>query len=517
MRYVFFSVAVAAVLSASCSEIRIVADFRGETPPGRAMRDIKYPCDLSGDKALAFDFMIEDRDEFAHFLLHFDCDGKWAGTPLHVPGGNGWSRVVVKRPKPKPNGVKHDWSKVRGFRISGWRGGTNRTYLAVKNISVVPVPPEKKPTKEELEIRKAAVAETNRMALAELAATPAPEGERRMMWEHQPAGIKGRSWDYSVRLIKKCGFTDLIVNLARGPVAAYKSDVLAPARMFEGRDYLEECMAACRRHGVKIHVWTCCWRTGWGMTDADIAKFVSEGRVQKIEAGETGDGKVWLCPSHPENRRMLVDSMVELAGKGVDGVHFDFIRYPDVRYCFCDGCRARFENKIGMKVSDWPQAVRKDPVLDRKWREFRRDVMTAPVAEVSKRIRREFPGVETSAAVYTTPLADWDWVGQDWPSWCENGYLDFVCPMTYSGNIESYARAQRKLERQLSPKVRRYPGIGLDVWPRDGLAAARFAQMVTYLRKSGGKGFTLFDLGWKFVRISDDVAKALGQAPDQAR
>ena len=44
---------------------------------------------------------------------------------------------------------------------------------------------------------------------------------------------------------------------------------------------------------------------------------------------------------------MVTDAMCELARMGVDGIHFDYIRYPDSGHCFCSGCRARFEAFAG--------------------------------------------------------------------------------------------------------------------------------------------------------------------------
>ena len=39
--------------------------------------------------------------------------------------------------------------------------------------------------------------------------------------------------------------------------------------------------------------------------------------------------------------------MLEVARKyPVDGLHFDYIRYPGRDKCYCDGCRERFEAEI---------------------------------------------------------------------------------------------------------------------------------------------------------------------------
>lgn len=498
MKNIALGAIAASVFCAQASVIGITADFRGETPPNRAMRDIKFPCDLSNAAGVEFDMKVEDRTEFSMFSYHLDCDGVWVSVNADTISGGEWNRIALKRPKDRK-----DWSKTRGIRVSGWRGGTNCTSIAIRNISVSPVVPEHELSKQEKADRQRGIDATNRLALARLAAIPAPDGERRMVWAHRPTAMRDRTWDQALRIIKRGGYTDLIANLALGPVAAYKSDVLLTTAKYDGRDCLEECLSACRRHGVKLHVWICCWRTGWGISGEDVARFESEGRFQRSNAGVKKD---WLCPSHPANRKMLVDSMLELAKKGVDGVHFDYIRYPDCSYCFCDGCKMRFEERIGRKLSGWPKVLQRDRALDRAWREFRRDTITAPVAEVSGRIHREHPGVEVSAAVFISPTADWDLMGQDWGTWCEKGYLDFVCPMTYADSLESFSGRLRKLRTEVTPNVPMYPGIGLGVWKRDGLDAKKFSDQVCHLRENGGKGFSVFDLSWRLERLVNTVS-----------
>ena len=130
---------VVAVAFAAGGEYRIVADFSGDLPPRRAMRDIPFPCDLSDGSGIAFDFRVGDPAEFSYFSLHFDCGGKWVSagfSPRDLLGQtrNEWRRCEVVRPKDKDKSA--DWAHVRALRISGWRGGTNRTEMAVRNIVV---------------------------------------------------------------------------------------------------------------------------------------------------------------------------------------------------------------------------------------------------------------------------------------------------------------------------------------------------------------------------------------------
>jgi uncharacterized lipoprotein YddW (UPF0748 family) len=83
-------------------------------------------------------------------------------------------------------------------------------------------------------------------------------------------------------------------------------------------------------------------------------------------------------------------------------------------------------------------------------------------------------------------------VGQDWPSWCREGLLDFVCPMDY---VESPAlfRGQVVPQKRIAGKVPVYPGIGLSTWRNDGRDAVRLAKQILIVRELGLGGFTVFN------------------------
>lgn len=491
-------------LAAFGEEYVIPADFRGETPPRRATRDIAFPCDLTEAEGLSFDFKAEDFSEYTYFSFYFGFDGgKWCSAGFHPTVENKWVRMTVKRPA---NGDKFDWAKVRRFRLSGWCGGTNSTYLGVRNIAVEPKRPPVEPTSAEKAAAAAAIAASNAAAVVRLKAVPPKAGERRLVWAHNANGMRGEGWERGARLLAENGFTDLIANLAFGPMSSYPSDVLVFSPRFGGTNRLEECLAACRRHGLKLHVWNVCWRTGWGMDEKMAKRFECEGRKQVSFDGAKTD---WLCPSHPENQKMLVDAMLELASKGVDGVHFDYIRYPDSDYCFCDGCRTRFEKLSGAPVKNWPGDVRRDSKLRVLWRKFRCEAITAPVRAVAERLHAAKSRVEVSAALFRDPLSDPDYVGQDWASWCAKGYLDFACPMTYEDDFGWFKNKLDKEARQVPGNVPRYPGLGLGVWTRDGLQVMRFADQVRYVRETGLRGFTVFELGWKLEQLMPEVREAL--------
>lgn len=325
-----------------------------------------------------------------------------------------------------------------------------------------------------------------------LAQTPAP-GEHRAFWCHSAFGVDGLDWDQAIKRLADNGFTAILPNMLWGGAAFYQSDVLPRSpTVSEKGDQIELCLAACRKYGVQCHVWKVNYNMGWATDKAFVAQKKAEGRTQVNYNGSPNDR--WLCPSHPENQKLEIASMLEVARKyAVDGLHFDYIRYPDREGCFCPGCRARFEEAIERKVNTWPADVRNDKDLASRWLGFRRQQITMVVAMVAQLARDIRPGIKISAAVFRNWPVDRDAVGQDWRLWCQQGYLDFVCPMDYTASGRQF---QHMIEPQLAwaGKVPCYPGIGLSTWSDPTDICGLIEQInITRQRKTGG--FTIFNYG----------------------
>jgi len=278
-----------------------------------------------------------------------------------------------------------------------------------------------------------------------------------------------------------------------GGTAYYPSEVLPTApEIAERGDQIAACLAACKKHGVACHVWKVNFNMSSKAPEAFRDRIIAEQRFQVLYDGS--EEPRWLCPSHPANQQLEIDAMVEVATHyDVDGVHFDYIRYPHRNACFCAGCRARFEAELGRAVDNWPGAVRADAELDQAWLDFRRAQITKVVQGVHDALEAHNPGVQISAAVFRNYPVDRDHVGQDWKLWCERGWLDFVCPMDYledDGQFDAIVAAQQ----QWAGGVPCYPGIGLSCWP-DPVDAVKLVRQIQITRKHGCGGFTVFNYG----------------------
>jgi uncharacterized lipoprotein YddW (UPF0748 family) len=228
-----------------------------------------------------------------------------------------------------------------------------------------------------------------------------------------------------------------------------------------------------------------------------------EGRLQ---ASSSGKEEPWLCPSHPENQKLEIAAMVEVARNyDVDGIHFDYIRYPDGDHCFCAGCRERFAKAAGVAIEHWPQDVLANGPFRQQWLDWRRGNITTVVRAVSEQARAVKPKIKISAAVFRNWAVDRDGVGQDWKLWCDRGYLDFVCPMDYTGSDRQFDNWIAS-QKEWAGKVPVYPGIG-ESSSSSQLGVDRVIGQIQITRQHKTSGFVIFNYG---ASEAKDLAPMLG-------
>jgi uncharacterized lipoprotein YddW (UPF0748 family) len=338
--------------------------------------------------------------------------------------------------------------------------------------------------------RAKAVAASEDLEQAFFQAQRSLPGEFRAFWCHSAFGVRGMSWDEAIGRLARSGFTAILPNMLWGGVTFYPSDLLPQsAEALQKGDQIAQCLAACRKYGIQIHVWKVNWNLGHAAPQEFIRKMRAEHRLQ---ADRYGKEEPWLCPSHPENQKLEIASMVEVARKyDVDGIHFDYIRYPDPDHCFCAGCKERFARDNNVTVQDWPKEVLDSGPLHRQWLDWRRKNITTVVTAVSEQARAVRPKIKISAAVFPNWNTDCDRIGQDWRLWCEEGYLDFVCPMDYTTSNNNFANLVRK-QVAWAGKVPCYPGIGVSASSAH-FGADKVIDQINLARDNRTGGFVIFN------------------------
>ena len=319
---------------------------------------------------------------------------------------------------------------------------------------------------------------------------PSRRGEFRGVWLHNPAGVADWGWERTCQVLAANGFNAVIANMLDAGAAAYPSRYLpSPGG---APDQLAEAVTAAHHHGLAFHA----WKVNYNLDEA-APDFVDglrrQGRLQRRSGGAEVN---WLCPSHPDNQALEIASMLEVVRDyPVDGIHFDYIRYPDADACYCDGCRDRFQTQSGCSVANWPEQVITGDLAE-AFQQWRRQAITELVRAVSVEARRMRAEIQVSAAVFS------DWpdtrttIGQDWVTWAQAGYLDFVCPMDYEPDSGRFADLVTRQVKAVAGRVPLYPGIGAF-----RLAdAAGVLNQVAATRSLGADGFVLFEYDTRLAR-----------------
>ena len=337
-------------------------------------------------------------------------------------------------------------------------------------------------------------ANTARLRLTEAwcAAQPAAPGEFRAFWCHSAFGVDDLSWDEAMRRLAQNGFTAIVPNMLWGGAAFYQSKLLPVSPSVASRgDQIAACLAAARKHGLQVHVWKVNWNLGHEAPRAFVEEMARAGRLQ---ANVRGEQEPWLCPSHPDNQQLELQSMLEVARNyDIDGLHFDYIRYPDKDHCFCPGCKERFERALNAKVDRWPNDVLGNGPWQSQWLDWRRSNVTAVVRAVSEQAHALKPNLKISAAVFRNWALDRDGVGQDWKLWCEQGWLDFVCPMDYTASLREFDNLVAR-QTQWAGRVPCYPGIGESA-SVSRLPVDRVIEQIQITRRYNTRGFIIFNYG----------------------
>ncbi len=329
------------------------------------------------------------------------------------------------------------------------------------------------------------------LAQAYLLAQPSPEREGRAVWNHSGTGAYPGDWERSAKVLAENGFNMVLPNMLWGGLAHYASDVLPRSATFdEHGDQIQQCVTAAHRHGVEVHV----WKVNFNLSTAPkefVARMREAGRTQVSARGQP---EAWLCPSHPENQRLEVDSMLEVARRyAVDGLHFDYIRYPDGEHCYCEGCRQRFESESGQRVEKWPDDCYSG-ARRAEYRDWRCQQITRVVKAVHDEAKEISPKLKISAAVFGSYPSCRESVGQDWPEWIKAGLLDFVCPMDYTESDETFCSLVGSQMQFVAGRIPIYPGIGATA-SRSSLSADRVVGQIHHARRLGAAGFTIFNFG----------------------
>jgi uncharacterized lipoprotein YddW (UPF0748 family) len=240
----------------------------------------------------------------------------------------------------------------------------------------------------------------------------------------------------------------------------------------------------------------------------------------------------FLCPNQEEVYQFLENLYAKIAAiSEVDGVHLDYIRFPDVilarglwdkyglvmdreypqfDYCYCDKCVADFKEKTGINILEV-----EDPSQVEAWKQFRYDLITSIVNRLADMVHSKDKLI--TAAVFPGPNSvAKKIVRQEWDKW----NLDAFYPMNYNDfyleDTEWIGEVSREAFEATGGKVPVYSGLFICPVPErktaehdpenHGLVPSEIADAINQSVSNGASGVCLFtpsrmtEEGWEEFR-----------------
>ena len=217
-----------------------------------------------------------------------------------------------------------------------------------------------------------------------------------------------------------------------------------------GYDPLKFAIEECHKRGMEIHAWMVCIPAG---NDRQVKLLGKQSVVKKKPTMCIHFKRAWyLDPGNPETAKYLAAIAKEITmNYDIDGIHLDYIRYPENGENFPDGKTFRKYGK-GKTISQW-----------------RRDNITSIVKEIYNDVKRIKPWVKVSSSPVgkyndTRRYSSKGWnafnaVYQDAKLWLETGIHDAVFPMMYFRDNHFYPFALDWEENKHGRFV--VPGLGI--------------------------------------------------------
>jgi uncharacterized lipoprotein YddW (UPF0748 family) len=185
----------------------------------------------------------------------------------------------------------------------------------------------------------------------------------------------------------------------------------------------------------------------------------------------------------------------------LDGIHFDYIRFPSAQYDYSVGALERFRFWVRDRIaparfgelddayaSDLYAFADGEPEL---WADFRREQVTRLVSRIRDDVKALRPRLVVSAAVIADPDLAYGDRFQDWQAWLREGLIDVAVPMAYTPDAGRFRELVREARAAAPSPDRVWAGIGAYM-----NSPAGTLRMIDIAREEGAGGVVLFSYDW---------------------
>ncbi|KYH41516.1 MAG: hypothetical protein AYL32_004880 [Candidatus Bathyarchaeota archaeon B26-2] len=268
--------------------------------------------------------------------------------------------------------------------------------------------------------------------------------------------------------------------------ASYESRIV-PVKEFEGWDPLKVLIDEAHKRGLEVHPFICVVPQGVEKLGQPLLQHPEWAMVKR-------DGRVigWGNPAHPEFRRYVKSIVLEVAENyDVDGLSFDYLRYPGRDVDYSEYSRERFKEEYGVDPLDLTEGSQ----LYEAWRLWRVKQTATLMEEIHEAVKKVKPEILLSAYVWT--VRDPYICLRDWVDWVRKGYLDAINPTGYVYDYREYmdrCRTSIKAAKEANPEVPVFINVGVYTSHGRLRDASQVIKWTEGAREAGADGVSFFTM-----------------------
>ncbi len=351
----------------------------------------------------------------------------------------------------------------------------------------------------------------------------------RAVW-HRPSEASLAEIRQSLDLLQKAGFNTIFLEtyLHGDPIfksrtfETYNIPQKLPFVQKDGdRDLLKTWLDEAHKRGMKVHVWFQTFYAGNRQFDKSMGSILTTypqwANIQRSGLGQATlpastleSGAYFLDPMNQEVQQFLLTLIDEIITRyPIDGFQLDYIRYPAsfpqdrfsyvaTTWGYTPFARKVFQDRFGKDPAELTPAA--DPELWAEWNNFKTRQIDRFVRKVRDDIKEKRPDMPLSVAIFPKVKESIERKHQNWLSWAQNGWVDFIAPMTLTSSLESIATDTREVQTGAAVPV--ITGI---FGPFNGNNPTDVVDQVWTAFQAGAKGVAVFDT----AHLTRQMAEAL--------
>ena len=308
------------------------------------------------------------------------------------------------------------------------------------------------------------------------------------------------------RRFHEAGMNVIIFQVRGNGDAFYQSQYEPWSDMLSGQigqdpgwDALQFAIDEARQYGLELHAWINtfpAWRAQDSLPPASEPLHPILAHPEWLVCDSLGNpmkptaGYLTLSPGIPEVQEHVQNVVLDIvANYDVDGIHFDYIRYPESSVA-----RGYSHDSVSVKRF---RSIEENP-LQLDWDDWQREQIHHFVSSVYNRITALKPWIKVSAAVighhHGVAWDGYQAVYQDARRWLATGKMDMLFPMTYTPIGHPTApyelaiqqwQSMTHLDRPIFPGIATYK-LGRQYTPRE------VYRQIELLRRQGFPGMVFF-------------------------